>query len=90
MPKSDLKSSNFARSALSIPEEKETESESKSGSKSRSTSASTAMSALTAMPLDNQYTKTSTKKKMKFIKLNFDNYQSWSNGMKLFFDAKTL
>ena len=74
MPKSDLRSSNFAKSALSASEKKETESKSKS--KSKSTAASTAMSASAAMFLDNQYIKTSTKKKMKFIKLNFDNYQN--------------
>ena len=88
MSKPDLKSSNFAGSALSVSDEKETESESES--RSKSAAASTAMSASAAMSLDNQYIKTSTKKKVKFIKLNFDNYQSWSDGMKFFFDAKTL
>ena len=90
MPKSSLRSSNFARSALSVSEKKETKSKSKSGSESGSTTASTAMSASAAMFLNNQYIKASTKEKVKFIKLNFDNYQSWSNDMEFFFGAKTL
>ena len=84
MPRSDLKSSNFAGPTLSVSDEKKTE----LGLRSKSKPA--AMSASAAMLLDNQYTKANTKEEVKFIKLNFDNYQNWSDGMELLLDAKTL
>ena len=39
---------------------------------------------------DHQYDKTIREKKFKIIKLNFDNYQSWSNSIKILFNAKLM
>ena len=40
--------------------------------------------------LDHFYVKTNRKRKLKFIKLNSDNYQNWADGMKILLSVKMM